>query len=255
MCLPVDYAFAEGRDGDVLGQVLADGRVVDAAGTVAGFVQPDGTVRSADGVRVGSARRGVAVRSADGRLAAVVSEQGYVKGVDGGAAMDGAQMSADGVLRAADGKVLGVALAPAPVPDAVVRCDPRSHTTCMLSSTPDCLTARMFAVVVPAIGSSVVPQTWPYLKLVRGASAAALLFLFFGCLCSNLTLGMSPPHAWAQRCVLALKVSGRLARADSLIRCDSTEGFAWPRGIVMGECETQTLHTASEAHAFISEIY
>lgn len=122
--MPVDCAYAEGRDGKVLGQILADGRVVDASCGVAGYVQPDGTVRSAGGVRVGSARRGLAVRGADGTLAAVVSEQGYVKvvGGDGGAAAFEGEMSEDGVLRGADGKVLGVAVAPAPVPDAAVRC-------------------------------------------------------------------------------------------------------------------------------------
>eukprot|EP00892_Ulva_mutabilis_P009077 jgi/Ulvmu1/6541/UM003_0175.1 len=127
VCLPVDYAYAEDRDGGVLGQILADGRVVDAAGGCAGFVQPDGSVRSAEGVRVGSARRGVAVCGTNGKLAAVVSEQGYAKAVAGGAAGAAAagafegELSADGVLRGSDGKVIGVAVARAPVPDAVVR--------------------------------------------------------------------------------------------------------------------------------------
>lgn len=125
VCLPVDYAYAEDHDGGVLGQILADGRVVDTHGGCVGFVQPDGSVRSAEGVRVGSARRGVAVRGADGGLAAVVSEQGYVKVAAGrGAAAVGpfdGELSEDGVLRSADGMVVGVAVSRAPVPQAVVR--------------------------------------------------------------------------------------------------------------------------------------
>lgn len=126
VCLPVDYTFAEDRDGGVLGQILADGRVMDASGAVAGFVQPDGSVRSAEGVRVGSSRRGVVVRGADGALAAVVSEQGFVKVMPRGggataAPFDG-ELSADGVLCSADGTILGAAVPSAPVPDSVVRC-------------------------------------------------------------------------------------------------------------------------------------
>lgn len=182
MCLPVDYAFAEGRDGDVLGQVLADGRVVDVTGAIAGFVQPDGTVRSADGVRVGSARRGAAVRGADGRLTAVVSEQGYVKAVgDGGDAVAGAQMSADGVLRAADGKMLGAALAPAPVPDAVVRCGttqpynlcPFKSPFCVVSATGRSETAC--TCTRSSLQGILISVTIPFFRLSLGHVPAACL--------------------------------------------------------------------------------
>jgi hypothetical protein len=121
LCLPQDFAYAMGPSGNVLGQVLADGRVVDSTGTCKAMMQPDGTVKTAEGLLVGAAARGMAIMDEEGRFIAVLNEQGFVKHVDGIAFDGDIDMDEKGLITTAEGDVVGVAVGAAPRANAAVR--------------------------------------------------------------------------------------------------------------------------------------
>jgi hypothetical protein len=119
VCLPPDFAYAIGPSGNVLGQVLADGRVIDSYGTSKAMLQPDGTVKTAKGVMVGAAARGMAIMDEEGHLVAVLNEQGFVKSVNGKAFVG--DMDDKGLLTTIEGDVYGFAVGAAPQANAAVR--------------------------------------------------------------------------------------------------------------------------------------
>lgn len=107
VCLPPDFAFALGLSGDVLGQVLTDGRVIDSHGNCKAMMQSDGTVKTSEGLLVGAAARGMAIMDPEGKLVAVLNEQGFVKTIKGKSIDGDIDMDDTGLLTTAKGDAVG----------------------------------------------------------------------------------------------------------------------------------------------------
>lgn len=121
MCLPPDFAYALGPTGNVLGQVLADGRVMGTDGVCQAMMQPDGTVKTAEGLLVGAAARGMAVLDQEGNLVAVLNEQGFLKSCNSQPLDDDVGMDDTGLLTTSQGDVVGLAMGAAPRANVAVK--------------------------------------------------------------------------------------------------------------------------------------